>query len=239
MFTDYDGADVFDTEGNKVGTVERTFVDDAGTSRLVEVKLGSLFAKHRLVPVEDAEVGDKGIQVPFSKAVIEDSPDASHIEDSLEGDLLDRVRGYYNPGSGDGTSEETEDADLADRSAAADRSVAARPITEDGSEDEDTAGDTDRATGIVERQPGTVASHVDTADVPTSDSERVGDIRDLGDIIEIPIVEEELVKRPVVKEVLRIRKTSGTETQSVGSDVRREDVEVTKTGNVEAITDET
>jgi len=57
-------------------------------------------------------------------------------------------------------------------------------------------------------------------------------VRDLGDVIEVPIVEEEIVKRPVVKEVLRIRKSSTSERQTVQDDVRKEDVEVISEGDV-------
>ncbi len=57
-------------------------------------------------------------------------------------------------------------------------------------------------------------------------------VRDLGDVIEVPIVEEELVKRPVVKEVLRIRKSSTSERQTVQGEVRKEEIEVDEEGNV-------
>ncbi|HEY3282758.1 MAG TPA: hypothetical protein VGN26_10825 [Armatimonadota bacterium] len=53
-------------------------------------------------------------------------------------------------------------------------------------------------------------------------------VRDNGDVVDIPIVEEELVKRPVVKEVLRVRKTPVSETQHVDTDLRKDDVQATK-----------
>jgi len=59
----------------------------------------------------------------------------------------------------------------------------------------------------------------------------VGEVRDLGDVIEIPIVEEEVevIKRPVVKEVLRIRKRRVTEEHTVEADVREEHLVVKET----------
>jgi len=48
----------------------------------------------------------------------------------------------------------------------------------------------------------------------------------------VPIVEEELVKRPVVKEVLRIRKHSVSEGRTVSADVRKEEIEVDTEGDV-------
>ena len=61
----------------------------------------------------------------------------------------------------------------------------------------------------------------------------IGRIRDQGDVIEVPIVEEEIVKRPVVKEVLRIRKDQITEHQQVSDTVRREELAVDRKGDVD------
>ena len=71
---DYDGAQVLDADGNAVGTVDRTYVDDGGTAQMVDVKIGNLFAKHRLVPVDQAQATDDGLQVPYIKDGIEESP---------------------------------------------------------------------------------------------------------------------------------------------------------------------
>lgn len=68
-------------------------------------------------------------------------------------------------------------------------------------------------------------------------TEEMTRVRDLGDVVEIPVVEEELVKRPVVKEVIRVRKTSVPQERLVEDVVRREDVEVERedvTGRSEA-----
>jgi uncharacterized protein YrrD len=113
---DYDGARVLDADGNAVGTVDRTYIDDRGRAQMVAVKMGSLFAKHRLVPVDQAQVTGDGLQVPYIKDVIEESPDVSS-GDTVEGDVLDRVRSYYGgdytgdgaaPGE-DGAPSDTED----------------------------------------------------------------------------------------------------------------------------------
>ncbi len=60
---------------------------------------------------------------------------------------------------------------------------------------------------------------------------RLGEARDMGDVIEVPVIEEELVKRPVVKEVLRVRKTQVSESRTVEADIRKEDVEVVQDGD--------
>lgn len=103
MIQDYDGASVIDVAGHEIGTVERSFVDDRGAVRIVEVKIGRLLAKHRLVPVQDADETAAGLKVAYTKQVIEDSPDASSMEDTLTGVTLERVRSYYAGVSASGT----------------------------------------------------------------------------------------------------------------------------------------
>lgn len=67
----------------------------------------------------------------------------------------------------------------------------------------------------------------DFAEIPTQEApEGFGQVRDLGDVIEVPIVEEVLVKKPIVREVLRIRKRTAVESGVAGADLRRERVEV-------------
>lgn len=92
---DYDGAHVIDSEGEDIGTVERTFAGDRGDVQFVEVKLGSLFAKHRMVPAGDVDLQDDGLHVPYDKGVIVSSPDVSEIRDRLDGSALDTVRAFY------------------------------------------------------------------------------------------------------------------------------------------------
>src|SRR2546421_12707365 len=97
MMQTYDGAKVVDAQGEPVGAVERSYVDDSGTVRLVEVAIGSFFPTYRLVPVADAQLRDGRLAVPYTKDVIVESPDASLTRATLEGELLERVWAYYGP----------------------------------------------------------------------------------------------------------------------------------------------
>jgi hypothetical protein len=218
MIEDYDGADLLDATGERIGTVERSYVDDGGTVRFVEVKMGGLRAKHRLVPADRLERTDDALRAPFGKDVVEASPDASAAGDTLEGRTLDEVRSYYAPGGDEGTG-------TADETAAQPATeVQPRAASTLGSEsDEGMTGKAKRTMEQVrEELPGAGSGAGEGQD----DAGSIGQVRDLGEVIEVPIVEEELVKRPVVKEVLRIRKSSVTDRQSVGGEVRKEDVEV-------------
>ena len=212
MVQDYDGAAVVDATGERIGTVERSYVDDGGTVRVIAVKLGRLFAKHRLVPIDDAKREDDAIRVPYTKEMVQDSPDVDADED-LEGEALARVRAYYA-----GTRERSR-GDVED---------------ERRSEPPTPAAERTEAT-VAEVRPGREG---DASGATADDAEVVTGIRDRGDVIEIPIVEEELVKRPVVREVLRIRKSTIVERQDVDEELRKEDVEIDQEGDVDVQVDD-
>ena len=214
---DYDGAQVIDAGGDHIGTVDRTYVDDNETPRLIEVKMGGLLSKHRLIPVDQAEMTDDGLRVPYVKDMIEESP---HIgrSDSLEGETLERVRSYY--ASGDGIEDNAADE---------------VPVSQDVAGEDAVTEEVPVVTPIAEssNQAPTPPVITESSGDYDADSPMVtGQIRDLGDVIEVPVMEEILVKKTVVKEVLRIKKSELTETQMVSGDIRREDVEVESTEGI-------
>src|SRR5437868_2552784 len=95
MTVDYSGATLLDSDGEKVGTIERSYEDESGTPRFLDVRLGSIVRTHRLVPADQAEQLPEGVRVPYTKDTIEESP-AGSWGDTLEGEDLTRVRGYYS-----------------------------------------------------------------------------------------------------------------------------------------------
>ncbi len=212
MVQDYNGTTVVDAAGEPIGTVERSYVDDAGTVRVVRVKLGKLFAKHRLVPVDAARRETDRLSIPYTKQMVEDSPDVD-ADNTLEPEGLERVRTYY-AGSAPRQSSRAPDEEQAEER---------NPVAEE------------RRAVVREVPP---ASGRGAAVSTVDDAGEVGRIRDRGDVIEIPIVEEELVKRPVVKEILRVKKSTITEHQDVTEDLRKEEVEIDQEGDVAIRTDE-
>ena len=219
MMEDYDGAHLLDADGNDLGTVERSYVDESGAVQFVSVKMGALFAKHRLVPVDQAQQTDQGLQVPYIKDVVEESPDVSS-GDLLEGDALEQVRSYYagDYGAAEGATGDREP----------DGDTAARPV-----------GETDREATSRTLQPESDS----TGEEPPAAAGEAGsgppstEVRDLGDVIEVPVVEEVMVKKPVVKEVLRVKKQDQVDRQTVSGEVRREQVEVASEGDVPGSTE--
>jgi hypothetical protein len=230
MIEDYDGQHVLDTAGEQLGTVERSFVDDTGSVKVVEVKMGRLRVKHRLIPTDEVESTDGGLQVPYSREVVEESPDVSDLGETLDGETFDAVRAYY-AGSGEGDA-----ADAAPTGVAATPVAASEDEAAPASGAESGGGLGERVRGVVDRAREAVTG---SSDAGSGDGARdagnlgVGAVRDLGDVIEVPIVEERLVKQPVVKEVLRVRKSTVGQQQNVSEELRKEDVEIEQDPGVE------
>ena len=202
MVQDYNSAAVVDATGERIGTVERSYVDDAGTVRVVGIKMGTLRAKHRLVPVDGAVREKDELRIPYAKQTVEESPDVD-VDDTLEGETLEQVRAYYAGGR--------------------ERLQQDHPTVQ---EREATVRD------VGQRETRAVP------DARAEDVQELSRIRDRGDVIEVPVVEEELVKRPVVKEILRIRKHTVTDRQQVNEELRKEDVDVAREGDVSVDVDD-
>src|SRR2546423_1367612 len=98
MIQDYYGAEGVDARGERIGTVERSYIDDSETARFVAVTIGAFLPKHRLIPLDGAQISSGTLTVPYTKDRIVQSPDASSVSDTLEGELLEQVQAYYAPG---------------------------------------------------------------------------------------------------------------------------------------------
>lgn len=209
---DITGATVYDVDGDEIGRVERVYPDERGGVRFVRVKMGTLLAKHRLVPMDGAQWTDGKLTVPYTRAVIENAPELADNVDPRSEMVAEDLRGYY--GSGRDTATTSPDS-----------SSAARPVRHSSGQPE-TDGSTTAA------DPGmSLAQSGETRGEAQGEGD-VGQVRDLGDVVEIPVIEERLVKQPVVKEILRVRKHSISDTRDVSAELRKEDVEVETAGDV-------
>lgn len=217
MKPSYDGAALLDDTGEQIGTVSRTYVDDNDTPRFLDVKIGSIIGRHHLVPADGADVTPDGVRIPYVKDVIEESPAVSG-DDTLEGDELSRVREYYAQDFGGTPDDAVNESPQSPDAQADDGGAATAGATPTGTE---PVAAVEAASQDERNRPPN-----DFGDATQEDSTDLGAIRDLGDVIEVPIVEEILVKKPVVREVLRIRKSELTEQGVAGADLRKETVEV-------------
>ncbi|MBT2505813.1 PRC-barrel domain-containing protein [Streptomyces sp. ISL-98] len=80
MQTDIDprsliGRKAFDRNGNKIGTVDEVYLDDAtGVPEWAAVRTG-LFSRDAFVPLEPSEVVNDSLRVPYERSLIKDAPD--------------------------------------------------------------------------------------------------------------------------------------------------------------------
>ncbi len=218
------GADVYDSAGEKIGTVEEIFYDE-GTSRPEWIGIGTGFfgTKRVLVPVEGASAEADGFRVPYTKEQVKDAPDIDddRIDDATEGDLYahyglatsDSTLAEEQRSSGDGTQSVTrseEELRVGKRQVEAGK-VRLRKWVE--TEPVQAEVELKRETARVTREP---------VDEAVSD-------RELGnEEIEVPLHAEEAVveKRTVAKERVGLETQVETDRQTIEDEVRKERVEV-------------
>lgn len=94
----FQGAPVYDATGDRIGSVEEIFYDDAsGRPEWVGIGTGFLRTKRVLVPLEGASVRDDGLYVAHESDHVKGSPDvdSDEISDEVERELY----AYYRVGS--------------------------------------------------------------------------------------------------------------------------------------------
>jgi len=69
------GADVYDADGNKIGTASEVYLDDrSGAPEWVTVRTGLFGTKESFVPIRDADLTGDGLRVRVSKDAVKDAP---------------------------------------------------------------------------------------------------------------------------------------------------------------------
>ncbi|WP_222264578.1 DUF2382 domain-containing protein [Modestobacter marinus] len=94
------GADVYDADGDKIGTASEVYLDDqSGNPEWVTVKTGLFGTKQSFVPIRDADLTGDGLRVPVSKAQVKDAPKID-TDGHLSPDEEQELYRYYGMGSG-------------------------------------------------------------------------------------------------------------------------------------------
>src|SRR3712207_6028984 len=98
------GAPVVSQDGEKVGEVEEIFVDnETGKPEWVGLGAGMLGTKRVLVPLENADVQENAISVPYSPDQIKDAPDFDDDEVSQEAEQ--KLYSHYGLSYGESRSD--------------------------------------------------------------------------------------------------------------------------------------
>ncbi len=230
---DLRGRDVYDRDGNLMGSVEDLYVDaEEYYVRFLDVASGGLLGigeKHFLIPVEAVTDASEGrVTIDENQERVEGAPDVPLnpvIEPQNVRELYDYYGYQYSAEAATDGEERGSDTGEEDE------------LRVQRTEEELRAGTREREAGEVSVRK-TVRTDREQMEVPTRHEEvsveRVpveGDATeaDIGEEeVSVPLTEEEVVveKRPVAKEEVRIRKDVVEDTETVEEDVRREEVEV-------------
>lgn len=99
------GADVYDADGDKIGTASEVFLDDqSGNPEWVTVKTGLFGTKETFVPIRDADLTSDGVRVPVSKEAVKAAPkidSEGHLSPQEEQELYR----HYGLGMSAGTTD--------------------------------------------------------------------------------------------------------------------------------------
>lgn len=210
------GADVYDSEGDKIGRAGQVFLDDeTGRPEWVTVNTGLFGTNESFIPLAGAEFADQGLTVPFAKDVVKDAPNVDTGDDHLSQDEERALYEHY----GLDYSERRSDSRLASgQTTDADRHGDTRDLAYgDGSDGHDTSGpNTDDAMTRSEEQ----------LKVGT-ETQEAGRAR----LRKYVVTEQQSVTVPVTREEVRIEREPITEDNrgdaTSGPDISEEEHEVT------------
>ena len=90
------GHDVYDPDGDKIGTVGQVWHDGTGQPAWASVNTGLFGLNESLVPLQEADLRDDRLVVPFDKAKVKGAPNVDASDDEpLRRDEVDRLYEYY------------------------------------------------------------------------------------------------------------------------------------------------
>lgn len=247
--------EVVDAQGSRVGPVENLWLDPATDQpEFVAVKTGTLMGRTHLVPLADAQIDDTNhqLRVPYRQDQIKNAPhfpdDADLSEEEEEGVYrhygLRRSEAPSATGlaSGGGMTEQQQTGTRSQaQPAPANQDQETLTLAEEQLRVEKRPVEAGRArlrkvvrTERVSQPVELRREEVTIERVPASGAQVPRDAFQ-EQTIEVPLTREEAVveKEAQVTEQVRVDKTVETEQRTVGGEVRREEVEVDRQGDVD------
>ena len=235
-FSNYIGHDVVDSNGNKIGTLECLWTDDNGDPTFLGVRTGWFIGKTHVVPANQAHVNENGrkIRLPYEADYIKSAPSYDpgvEIDDRTGREVCS----YYGIGQG---QQQAQTRQSATRPAGA-REQASITL----SEEEVKVGKREVEYGGV-RLRKIIRTEVVNQPVELQREEIVVERTAAGqgsqargksfeqEEVYIPLRREEAVvqKEARVREEVRVSKRSEKERQNIQERVRKEDVQVERSG---------
>jgi uncharacterized protein (TIGR02271 family) len=238
------GAPVFAQDGEKIGSVEDVFQDyETREPEWIGIGTGIFGTKRVLVPVRGADLRDDGVYVPYTKDQIKDSPDidGDEIDESTERSLYSHYGLSYSERRSESTLPEGGPAMTGEHRpgtmGAGDEADVQREGMVTRHEEELRVGTRDVEAGRarlrkwVETEPEEVdvALRRETARVTREPVDRPAGEGELGEEeIDVPLRAEEAVveKETVAKERVGLERDVETERETVGGEVRKEQIDV-------------
>lgn len=243
------GQDVYDTEGQKIGSASEVYLDDeTGQPEWVTVRTGLFGTKESFVPIRDANLTDDGVRVAVSKDQVKDAPKIDtdgHLSPAEEEELYR----YYGLGTGTTGRTETVTTETTGRVDTDTRGAVGRdtsgPTTDNAmtrSEERLDVGTRQEEAGRARLRKYVVSENV-TETVPVSreevrvEREPITDAN-VGNAMDGPAISEEehevtlhaekpvVAKEAVPVERVRLDKETVTENVQVNETVRKEEIEV-------------
>jgi uncharacterized protein (TIGR02271 family) len=245
------GSTAYDRDGDKLGKVGQVYYDDdTDQPKWLTVNTGFFGTSENFVPVQDAELGEDRVIVAYDKATVKDAPNISddgHLTPEEEQRLyrhysLDYGHGTGTTGTGAGDVGEGRDGDRTRGAVGHDTSG---PTTDEAmtrSEEQLRVGTETRETGRARLRKHVVTEH-QQVQVPVSreeirvEREPITDAN-VGNATDGPAISEEEhevtlhAERPVVDteavpvERVRLGTETVRETETVGGEVRKEEIDV-------------
>lgn len=250
----YDGYQVNDEDGEKIGKVDDLFVDETDKAEYIGVKMGFLGMNSTLIPMDICRVDeeDQAITVAAEKSHVQDGPDFDDDE-AISSEFEHRVRAHYgldhreedddrgaygdyysdddDDERGESRKHDGEDELQVERKEEELRAGTREKEREDGGVKVRKRSRTDRErVRVPKKREEVTVERVSMGDDSDSGSETVeqGVDSEDGEEVRIPVKEEEVVaeKRDVTKEEIRVNKDVVEDEEVIEEDVRKEEIEI-------------
>jgi len=93
------GRDVYDRKGDKIGTVGQVYADNSGQPSWASVNTGLFGMNESLMPLHQAQLTEDRLQVPYDKSQVKDAPNVDVGPDEpLDSDQVQNLYQHYNIG---------------------------------------------------------------------------------------------------------------------------------------------